>query len=56
VEALEAARFGPPQGAGAAARRARGELRRLQSQLRSQLSRFERLRGLFSLRSLGFSA
>ena len=56
VEAVDAARFGPPGGARAAARRSRRELRRVQRELRTQLGHFERLRGLFSLRSLGFSA
>jgi hypothetical protein len=56
VEAVDVARFGPPQDAGAAARRARRELRRLERELRHRLSRLERLRGLLSLRSLGFSA
>src|SRR5207237_202553 len=54
VEALDAARFGPPQAAGAEARRARRELRRVEHELRNRLSRFERARGLLSLRSLGF--
>jgi protein-glutamine gamma-glutamyltransferase len=56
VEAVDVARFGPPQGAGAAARRARRELRRLERDLRRRLTKIERLRGLFSLRSLGFSS
>jgi transglutaminase-like putative cysteine protease len=55
VDAVDAARFGPPEGARAAARRARRELRRVESDLRRNLSRFERARGLLSLRSLGFS-
>ena len=54
VEALDAARFGPPQAARAEARRARRELRRVERELRNQLSRVERTRGLLSLRSLGF--
>jgi protein-glutamine gamma-glutamyltransferase len=56
VEAVDAARFGPPEGARAAARRARRELRRVEGDLRRNLSRFERARGLLSLRSLGFSS
>ena len=55
VDAVDAARFGPPAGAGAAARQARRELRRVERELRANLSRFERARGLLSLRSLGFS-
>jgi protein-glutamine gamma-glutamyltransferase len=55
VEAVDAARFGPPAGARPAARRARRELRRVERELRANLSRFERARGLLSLRSLGFS-
>jgi transglutaminase-like putative cysteine protease len=55
VAALEAARFGPPEEAGAAARRARQELRQLERRLRERLSRAERTRGLLSLRSLGFA-
>jgi len=56
VDAVDAARFGPPAGARAAARRARRELRRVERELRANLSRFERTRGLLSLRSLGFSS
>jgi hypothetical protein len=56
VEAVGEARYGPPQGAGAAARRARRELRRVERELRHRLTKLERLRGLFSLRSLGFSS
>jgi transglutaminase-like putative cysteine protease len=55
VAALEAARFGPPEEAGAAARQARRELRRLEARLRERLTRIERARGLLSLRSLGFA-
>jgi uncharacterized protein DUF4129 len=55
VDAVDAARFGPPAGARAAARRARRELRRVERELRANLSRLERARGLLSLRSLGFS-
>ena len=55
VAAATAARFGPPGGAPAAARRARRELRVLRRRLRERLTSFERVRGLLSLRSLGFS-
>ena len=53
--AVDTARFGPPEEAGAAARLARRELRRLERRLRDQLTRVERTRGLLSLRSLGFA-
>ncbi|HYZ78460.1 MAG TPA: transglutaminaseTgpA domain-containing protein [Gaiellaceae bacterium] len=53
--AVDAARFGPPEEAGAAARLARRELRRLERRLRDRLTRVERTRGLLSLRSLGFT-
>jgi transglutaminase-like putative cysteine protease len=56
VEAVGLARFGPPQASAVAARRARQELRRLRRELRHRLSKLERLRGVFSLRSLGFSS
>jgi transglutaminase-like putative cysteine protease len=55
VAAASAARFGPPAGAPAAAKEARRELRRLVRDVRARLSGRERLRGLLSLRSLGFS-
>ena len=55
VAAASAARFGPPAGAEAAARRARKELRTLRHRLRRRLTPFERARGLLSLRSLGFA-
>jgi transglutaminase-like putative cysteine protease len=55
VAAVDAARFGPPEDAGAAARLARRELRRLERRLRDRLTRVERTRGLLSLRSLGFA-
>ena len=55
VAAATAARFGPPAGAGAAARRARRELRALLRRLRTRLTPLERARGLLSLRSLGFA-
>jgi transglutaminase-like putative cysteine protease len=53
VTAVEAARYGPPQHAGRAARAARRELRRLRQEIRRRLSHVERARGLVSLRSLG---
>ena len=55
VTAVEAARYGPPEGAREAARRARRELRRLERALRRQLSTWERARGVLSLRSLGLT-
>jgi hypothetical protein len=55
AHAVEAARFGRPEGAGPAAAAARNELVRVKRQLRRRLSLFERLRGSLSLRSLGFS-
>jgi hypothetical protein len=55
VEAVESARFGPPENAAEAARRARRELRRLERSLRDQLSRWDRTRGLLSVRSLGLT-
>ena len=50
----DAARFGPTAVAREAARATRSDLRRLRRGLRRELSRFERVRGLLSLRSLGF--
>ena len=50
-----AARFGPTRGAHEAARAMRRDLRGVRSGLRSELTRFERLRGLLSLRSLGLA-
>jgi transglutaminase-like putative cysteine protease len=47
------ARYGPPEGARAAAARARQELRELKRRLRRSLGFFERARGLVSVRSLG---
>ena len=47
------ARYGPPEGAQAAASRARQELRELKRRLRRSLGFFERARGLVSVRSLG---
>jgi protein-glutamine gamma-glutamyltransferase len=55
VAAATAARFGPPAGAGPAARDARRELRALTRVVRARLTFRERLRGLLSLRSLGFA-
>jgi transglutaminase-like putative cysteine protease len=55
VEAVESARYGPPEQAAEAARRARRELRRLERSLRDQLSRWDRTRGLLSVRSLGLT-
>jgi transglutaminase-like putative cysteine protease len=56
VAAATAARFGPPPGAGRAAREARRELRALLRRMRVRLRTRDRVRGLVSLRSLGFSA
>jgi transglutaminase-like putative cysteine protease len=55
VAAATAARFGRPEGAGPAARDARRELRSLVRRVRSRLGVRDRLRGLLSLRSLGFA-
>lgn len=55
VAAASAARFGPPDGARDAAHRARRELRALVRRVRRRLTARERLRGLFSVRSLGFT-
>jgi transglutaminase-like putative cysteine protease len=52
----DAARFGPADGAREAARATRRDLRRLRRGLRRELTRFERIRGLLSLRSLGLAA
>jgi len=56
VAAATAARFGPPDGAARAARDARRELRRLVRRMRTRLRARDRLRGLFSLRSLGYAS
>ena len=56
VAAATAARFGPPAGARPAARDARRELRALIRAVRHRLTTRERLRGLVSLRSLGFAS
>src|SRR5207245_522582 len=53
AEAVEAARFGPPAGARAAAAAARRELSALKRRLRRRLFVLDRLRGFVSLRSLG---
>ena len=50
-----AARFAPQTGAREAARAMRRDLRALRKALRKELSRGERVRGLFSLRSLGLA-
>jgi hypothetical protein len=55
VSALAAARFGPNPEADAAAARARTELARLRIQVRRRLGIARRVRGLVSLRSLGFA-
>jgi transglutaminase-like putative cysteine protease len=55
ASALAAARFGPPDGAPDAAARSRAELTRLREQLRRHLGVLRRVRGLVSLRSLGFA-
>ena len=54
VRAAAAARYGPPAQASRAARSARRELRRLRRVLRRRLATRDRIRGLLSLRSLGF--
>jgi hypothetical protein len=56
VSTVAAARYGQPSGAGREARRARRELRELERQLRMRLTTVERLAGLISLRSLGFTS
>jgi hypothetical protein len=53
TEALDAARFGPPSGAPAAARRAKSELADLKRRLRRQVFLLDRARGAVSLRSFG---
>jgi transglutaminase-like putative cysteine protease len=55
VAAASAARFGPPADAASAARDARRELRALVRRMRLRLSERDRVRGLLSLRSLGFA-
>jgi transglutaminase-like putative cysteine protease len=54
VRAAAAARYGPPERSGGAARSARRELRRLRTCMRRRLATRDRIRGLLSLRSLGF--
>ena len=56
ASALAAARYGPEGEAEAAAKRARRELREVRRRLRRRLSTRARLRGLLSLRSLGFGS
>lgn len=56
VAAATAARFGPPAGAPRAARDARRELRALLRRMRVRLGTTDRVRGLLSLRSFGFTA
>jgi hypothetical protein len=56
VAAATAARFGPPAGAARAARDARRELRMLTRAMRARMRTRDRLRGVVSLRSLGFAA
>jgi transglutaminase-like putative cysteine protease len=56
VSAATAARFGPPVGAHRAAREARRELRVLLRRMRVRLRVTERVRGLLSLRSFGFTS
>jgi transglutaminase-like putative cysteine protease len=56
VSAATAARFGPPAGAHSAARDARRELRVLLRRMRVRLRATERVRGLLSLRSFGFTS
>jgi hypothetical protein len=53
AQAATAARYGPPSGARQAARSARKELRELKRHLRQSLGRYDRVRGLLSVRSLG---
>jgi hypothetical protein len=55
ARALARARYGPPDVSRSAAERARLELRDLQAQVRSRVGIWRRLRGLVSLRSLGFA-
>jgi hypothetical protein len=55
VSALAAARFGPKPDADAAAASARTELARVRAQVRRRLGIARRVRGLISLRSLGFA-
>jgi transglutaminase-like putative cysteine protease len=52
VQTATLARFGPPEDAGQAIRRARRELRRIRGEIRRQLGVVARVRGVVSLRSL----
>jgi transglutaminase-like putative cysteine protease len=56
AEALAAARYGPDEGSADAAAQARKELRTVRSGLRRRLGARAKLRGLLSLRSLGFGS
>ena len=56
VRAVSSARYGPPGASAEAARLARRELRALRRRLRRGLGSGRRVRGLLSLRSLGFNA
>jgi hypothetical protein len=53
AQAATAARYGPPEGARQAAGSARKELRELKRRLRRSLGKYDRVRGLLSVRSLG---
>jgi protein-glutamine gamma-glutamyltransferase len=53
AQAATAARYGPPEGARQAADSARKELRELKRRLRRSLGKYDRVRGLLSVRSLG---
>jgi hypothetical protein len=53
AKAATAARYGPPEGAQQAAGSARKELRELKRRLRRSLGKYDRVRGLLSVRSLG---
>jgi len=55
VHAVSDARYGPPEAAEEAARRARLELRHIERALRKRLSVWQRVRGLVSVRSLGLT-
>jgi len=50
-----AARFGPDSGSRAAAREMRRSLRQVRRGIRTELTRVDRTRGMFSLRSLGLA-
>jgi hypothetical protein len=53
AQAATGARYGPPEGARQAADSARKELRELKRRLRRSLGKYDRVRGLLSVRSLG---